>query len=105
MAVRASFVDSSPLIAEVRKRVEHEVAVFKLILIRIDHDAETATFKLHDPEFDKPEQTVSVGDYLMDRFLVVQVGQQSVRLQDTTIKPPKSRRIITAELLSQVIGE
>lgn len=105
MTTRAAVQSSNPEIAALRREVEEEVAAYKLILTTIDMAAGTATFKLHNPYFDANEQTVGVGDYVQDRFIVRHVRERSVRLEDTERNAGGRPRKLVANPLKPVTGE
>lgn len=105
MTTRAAVASSNERIAALRREVEQEIAAYKFILVNIDKDAKLATFKLHNPYFDAEEETVGVGDYVEDRFIVQRVLDRSVRLEDTMRSVGGRPRVLVAQPLKPVNGE
>lgn len=82
LANQAAQIDSSWVIRDLLVRVEKEVAAYKLVLTEVGEGAESATFKLHDPNYAKEVETVEVGDRVHERFLVKNIMPNLVILED-----------------------
>jgi len=105
IATRAAVIDPARRIQDLQREVDEEVAAYKMIAVSIDSDAETATFRLHNPNFPLSEETVSAGDWVQDRFIVRRVYSNYVRLEDTRRRAPGGSRTVLARLNSQVTSE
>lgn len=97
---RVAAFDSAPKTVALLEEVNREVASFKFILTDVDTGKETATFRLNNPYASEKEQTVKVGDLLLDRFLVKKIASREVRLEDTSIRGAK--RQLTARYMASV---
>ncbi len=87
LANRAFRLDKSLVIKKLKGKADREVQYHKMLLTSIDTQRQTATFKLHNAHYTKQEtQTVSVSDYLQDRFIVTRIGRRDVSLTDQEIK-------------------
>lgn len=81
---RAAIVDADPKTLALMEEVNREVASFKFILTKIAEDNQSAVFRLNNTFVTEKEQTVIVGDMLLDRFLVKSITPHEVRLEDTS---------------------
>lgn len=79
---QAVAIDHSDRVRALAEEVAQDVVMHKFILTAVDADAKRATFKLNNGA-GAAEQTVGVGELLMDRFIVTAVTSSSVRLEDT----------------------
>ena len=105
IASKAADIDADASITALKHRVNIEMASYSLILSKVDKVAKTATFKLHVPGYPKMEETVEVGDYVQERFIVRNITSSRVRLEDTKVPSERGHRMLSAPLLSQVTGE
>ncbi len=81
------------------------MAAYKLVLTEVGTDSESATFKLHDPFYPVPEETVEAGDRVHERFLVKSIMPNLVILEDHVHCTPDGRcRRLYARLLGPVTG-
>ncbi|NLN92396.1 MAG: serine/threonine protein kinase [Candidatus Hydrogenedens sp.] len=99
-AVQAAQVDGGARMVELAEAMTREASYFKFVLTRFDSEEGTAEFRLNNPYIDEETQTVSVGDSLADRFLVVSITSQAVHLEDT--HPKSARRPLVARLMERV---
>lgn len=102
---RAVQKDSDSSIVQLMDRVNKEVAAYRLILIALDVNSGMATFRVHDPTFPEKDQTVKVGDYVMERFLVKRIGVDGVALEDTKMPVGSGYRRLKAGLTRPVSSD
>jgi hypothetical protein len=99
---RVELKETTPAIAQLKDRVDREVAAYRMILTDIQvagNAAESkATFKLHNHYVTPDVQTVSEGDWVQERFVVQKIFPTSVRLQDQEA----DGRVITCKIKSTI---
>ena len=91
---RAGSFDSDPAILALVEEVNREVASLKFILTEVNGDNESAAFRLNNTYVSEKEQVVSVGDMLLDRFLVKEITPRAVKLEDRSERC-SGRRLIS----------
>jgi len=102
---RIILLDGDPRVARVRDKVNRELDFHKFILVRLDENQKSATFKLNNPAMSQSEQTVTEGEYLQDRFLVKKIGPNFVRLEDSqVVSLAGTPRTLMARPMTQVAG-
>jgi hypothetical protein len=84
-AAIAAELDRDPRVQEVWQRASRDVAAYKMILTKVDASAGEATFQINNVYHDKQQETVMVGQYVQDRFLVTAITERAVRLEDTRV--------------------
>ncbi|HOM48733.1 MAG TPA: serine/threonine-protein kinase [Candidatus Hydrogenedentes bacterium] len=99
-AAQAAQIDGGSRMVEFADRMTREAVYFKFVLTRFDSTAGTAEFRLNNPYIPEETATVAVGDLLLDRFLVVSITSQAVRLEDTD--PKCAGRPLVARLMERV---
>lgn len=102
LASQAAEIDSDPRIRALYNRVVREIAAYKMVLRAIDEEAETATFILNNPYVDATEETVAVGEYLQDRFLVSKITSREVQLLDSRYETDRGFRRLVCRVLEPV---
>lgn len=105
IATRAATIDPDRRVQELQREVDLEVAAYKMILISINSEEESGTFRLHNPNYPEAEQTVRAGDWVQDRFIVRSVYSSYARLEDTKRTTRTGNRGIIARLNSQIVAE
>lgn len=102
---QAGLKDTDSRIIKMMDQVNTELSYYKFILVKIDPDAKTATFKLNNPMLTEKEQTVSEGEELQGRFIVKKIGPDFVRLEDPKVVSPAGvARSLTARIMNQISG-
>ncbi len=102
-AVQAGQFDSDESIRQLTELVNHEVAQFKFVLVHINTETKSATFRLNNPYSSIEAENVTTGDLLQGRFRVLNVGAQSVSFEDTD--PKCARRSLVARIMEPVAAE
>lgn len=95
-------IDYDPQIQELYKKVMEEVSAYKMTVTQIDYNNKKAVFHLGNPTSKIKEQTVTEGDTIQDRFLVVQILPSRVRLEDKKIIIDGKPRKLSVPLLGEV---
>ncbi len=101
--VQVGHFDSNTSIRELTRLVNHEVALFKFVLVAIDSGRRLATFRLNNAYSPKETVQVKVGDLFQERFRIVGMGIRSVYLEDTN--PKCANRSLVARLMEPVVAE
>jgi hypothetical protein len=97
---RAAVVDADPKILGLLEEVNREVASFKFILTKIADDNKNAVFRLNNTYVPEKEQSVTVGDMLLDRFLIKSITPREVRMEDTS--PRGAGRLLISRYMESV---
>ena len=84
------------------EEVNREVASFKFILTKIAEDNQSAVFRLNNTFVTEKEQSVTVGDMLLNRFLVKSITPREVRLEDTS--PRGAGRQLISRYMESVVA-
>ncbi len=95
-------VDYDQQIQELYKKVMEEISAYKMTVTQIDYANKKAVFHLSNPNLQTKEQTVTEGDMVQDRFLVVQILPSRVRLEDKKIVINGKPRKLSAPLLGEI---
>lgn len=98
---RALDRDKSPDLQALMRRVDDEIADYKLVLRAIDAAGGKATFIVHSTTVPEREQVVEEGDYVGDRFLVKRILPNLVRLEDTRVSIPGGNRQVVCRVMTQ----
>lgn len=99
---RAAIVDADPKTLALMEEVNREVASFKFILTKIAEDNQSAVFRLNNTFVTEKEQSVTVGDMLLNRFLVKSITPREVRLEDTS--PRGAGRQLISRYMESVVA-
>jgi hypothetical protein len=105
LATRAALIDGDRDILALKEEVDREIAAYKLVLQEIDTANTKATFKNHNPNYPKSEETVGLGDLVQDRFVVRDILPSSVRLEDSLRSSGPLPRALVARPHAPVTGE
>lgn len=100
----AARLDNDRRVQSMWQQVQRDQAAYKMVLTGVDVSKGEATFKLNNVFADKDEETVKVGSYVQDRFLVTAITERGVRLEDTRVPTLSGKgRTVNAKLRS-VLG-
>ena len=95
-------IDYDPQIQELYRKVMEEISAYKMTVTQIDYNNKKAVFHLSNPNFKLKEQTVTEGDMVQDRFLVIQILPSRVRLEDKKVVIDGKARRLSVSLLGDV---